>query len=85
MSAEDNASTRRSFFTNSERGKAMRKKKFSFRRVKARVISLKNGALECIKTYPDIRRENSVKFVDIVSIVCMLGVSAVTVIFALGV
>ena len=61
----------------------MRKKKQSFRRITAKLNTLKNGALECIREYPAVKRENSNRLVDIIAIVCMLGVSAVTLLFAL--
>lgn len=61
----------------------MRKKKHSFRRITAKLHTLKDGALECIREYPVIKKENSNRLVDIVAIVCMLGVSAVTLLFAL--
>ncbi|MBD5129705.1 MAG: hypothetical protein HDT43_07260 [Ruminococcaceae bacterium] len=61
----------------------MRKKKPSFRRITAKLNTLKNGALECIREYPAVKRENSNRLVDIIAIVCMLGVSAVTLLFAL--
>lgn len=57
-------------------------KKNHFRRLKARLHTLKNGALECIREYPAAKRENSNRFVDIITIVCVLGVSAVTILFA---
>lgn len=61
----------------------MRKKKHSFRRITAKLHTLKDVALECIREYPVIKKENSNRLVDIVAIVCMLGVSAVTLLFAL--
>ena len=61
----------------------MRKKKHSFRRLTAKLNTLKNGALECIREYPAVKKENSNKLVDTIAIVCMLGVSAVTLLFAL--
>lgn len=61
----------------------MRKKKPVFRRITAKLNTLKNGALECIREYPAVKKENSNKLVDIIAIVCMLGVSAVTLLFAL--
>lgn len=57
-------------------------KKNHFRRIKARLHTLKDGALECIREYPVIKKENSNRLVDIVAIVCMLGVSAVTILFS---
>ncbi|MCM1164958.1 MAG: hypothetical protein NC299_04180 [Lachnospiraceae bacterium] len=59
----------------------MHKKKF--RRFAAKLHTLKDGALECIRSYPAARRENSNRLVDLITIVCALGVSAVTLIFAL--
>lgn len=61
----------------------MRKKKPVFRRITAKLNTLKNGALECIREYPAVKKENSNKLVDVIAIVCMLGVSAVTLLFAL--
>lgn len=61
----------------------MRKKKPVFRRFTAKLNTLKNGALECIREYPAVKKENSNKLVDVIAIVCMLGVSAVTLLFAL--
>lgn len=61
----------------------MRKKKPGFRRITAKLHTLKNGAIECIREYPAVKKENSNKLVDIIAIVCMLGVSAVTLLFAL--
>lgn len=61
----------------------MRNKKHGFRRIAAKLHTLKNGALECIREYPAVKKESSNSLVDIVSIVCMLGVSAVTLLFTL--
>lgn len=59
----------------------MRKKKHSFRRIKAKLHTLKNGALECIREYPVLKREKSFGLTDTITIVCVLGVSAVTILF----
>ncbi|MDE7361490.1 MAG: hypothetical protein K2N38_06100 [Oscillospiraceae bacterium] len=58
----------------------MQKKKH-FRRLKAKLHTLKDGALECIREYPAAKRENSNRFVDVITIVCVIGVSAVTILF----
>ncbi len=59
----------------------MRKKKHGCRRLTAKLNTLKDGALECIRDYPAAKRENSNRFVDVITIVCVLGVSAVTILF----
>ena len=59
----------------------MRKKKFSFRRLATKMSTIKNGALECIRDYPAVKRDHSNRLVDIVSIVCVLGISVITIVF----
>lgn len=59
----------------------MRKKRSPLRRLKTTLHNLKDGALECIREYPAIRRESSTHFADVITIVCVLGVSAVTILF----
>lgn len=64
----------------------MRKKRraFSWKRLKSKFADFGHKAIECIKEYPDVKRETPTALVDIISAVCVLGISVVTIFFVLS-
>lgn len=58
--------------------------KFSIQRLKNKVVLFGREALECIKEYPTVKNETPTSIVDIISMVCALGISVVTIICVLS-
>ncbi len=60
------------------------RRKFSFKRLKSKAVLIGRSTLECIKEYPAIKKETSTSIVDIISMICALGISVVTIICVLS-
>ncbi len=58
-----------------------KRKRFSLHRLTNKFVSFGKSALECIRTYPTVRREVPVNVVDVISSLCVIGVTAVAVVF----
>ncbi len=58
--------------------------KFSFKRLKSKAALIGHDAIECIKEYPTVKRETPTSIVDIISMVCALGISVITIICVLS-
>lgn len=58
--------------------------KFSIQRLKTKAVLFGKEALECIKEYPTVKNETPTSIVDIISMICALGISVVTIICVLS-
>ncbi len=61
-----------------------KRRRFSIHRLTTKFASFGKNALECIRTFPAARREVPVNVVDVVSALCMLGVTAVMILALLA-
>lgn len=59
-----------------------KRRRFSFRRIAWRIVTLSKSIFESLKSYPEIRRSTPVSLFDVLSAVSALGVIAATIVWA---